>query len=252
MTASNKLRLLDLCEQNIPIEWLDETDSTNTRLLSTPGTDTRICIADSQTQGRGQHARPWHSPKGENIYFSARYPFQHDLGALSGLSLAISVMLCTLLQEMLPGTPLSIKWPNDILCQNQKIAGILIELRSGLAIVGIGINVNMMPALGNPIDQPWTSLRRIIGREVDRIPLCAALIRQLPVCLNRFEREGLIPFLKQWERLDALAGKTIQIRCGTELIQGQAQGIDPLGCLVMITPTGERRVFASGESCLLK
>ena len=242
-------------QQGIPVEVFSEVNSTNTWLQNTPGTELRMCFADTQTQGRGQRGRQWHSPPSDNIYFSCRYPFKAPAATLAGLSLAVSVSLHRLLQARLPGQPLAIKWPNDILCDTRKLAGILVELVTQpeltLAIIGIGINVNMMPEAGQPISQAWTSLRQLTGHAMDRHLLCQDLIVALPATLQAFEATGLVSFLDAWQAADALRGQPITVQHNNRLFQGTAQGIDRQGRLVMETTDGWPMVFSSGEASLV-
>lgn len=240
-------------QHNIVIDVLKEVDSTSRWLQSAPPPALRICLAEKQTQGKGQQGKHWHSPAYDNIYFSCRYPFEKAPSELSGLSLAVAVILCRLLKE-LSHQPFQIKWPNDILFAQQKLAGILIECFKSpggtFAIIGIGINVNMMPAEDRPIEQPWTSLQQIMGHPVARDPICRALIRTLPSGLACFQQEGLAPFLPDWRDADCLLGRTVQVRQGGTLLSGTATGVDESGRLLMRTSDGEQMAFHSGEAKL--
>lgn len=179
------------------IEHFDEIDSTNTYLMNQPQTgDIRVVIAEAQTGGRGQNGRAWHSPKGENIYLSMRLPFGKSAQQIQGLSLAIGVSLLKTL-EPLGIQDLKLKWPNDLLWQGKKLAGILVETtqiqeNSCWVVIGVGLNVNM--DAHDHIDQPWTSLRLITGQEWNREPLIDSILENILQDFKLFEEKGYEAF----------------------------------------------------------
>jgi len=255
VTSLDKQQLLTLCHRpDTLFELFDEIDSTNRWLQTAPGTDIQFCIAESQSQGKGQQGRQWHSPPGQNIYLSCRWPFPKSQD-LSGLSLAVSLAVLDVVQPCMPLTPIRIKWPNDIFCMDKKLGGILIELTAAPdtihAIIGIGINVNMLPGKNVQIDQPWISLQEITKREWDRHILCAGLMNLLPECLNCFEHQGFSAFMKKWQAVDYLSDKAVKIQRGRELFYGTAEGVDPLGRLI-IKNNNTLMKFVSGEASIVK
>ncbi len=168
-------------------EVFEEIDSTSTYLMNKAreAKGIHIVIADHQTRGRGQHERIWHSPKGQNIYLSVLIPFKKNSQQLQGLSIEVGELLIHTLQN-LGIQDLTLKWPNDILCCGRKLAGILVETtrvekESCIAIIGIGLNVNMRGA--ENISQPWTSLALITGQDWEReyliIKILETLLRDL-------------------------------------------------------------------------
>jgi BirA family biotin operon repressor/biotin-[acetyl-CoA-carboxylase] ligase len=153
---------------------LDTVDSTNTWLKQRwadlcPG-EAVLLTADSQTAGRGRYDRVWHSPPGDNIYASFGVPLLHDVEWLTQL---LALAVCDLLLER--GVEAHIKWPNDVLVQGKKIAGILAEkIELGL-VIGLGLNINLSREACQSIDQPATSLRVETGECWDAGPLVEEL-----------------------------------------------------------------------------
>jgi len=129
------------------LHFYDSLDSTNTTIKSLPAEDNiLVCCAETQTKGRGRFGRTWHSPVGENIYCSVKWPFSKPVLHLSGLSLVIALAVMATLQKLGFHQDIGIKWPNDILWQGKKLAGILIETqgtRELQVIIGIGMNISL-------------------------------------------------------------------------------------------------------------
>lgn len=150
---------------NIDIHLFETIDSTNHYLkvfknIKTP----KVCIAEKQTHGKGRFNRQWYSPFGKNLYFSCVYPFQKDVSELAGLSLLTSLAIVKTLQHFGLDERLLVKWSNDVMYDNKKLSGNLIEVQaethaSCQAIIGIGINVNMLDDESKTISQEWISMR---------------------------------------------------------------------------------------------
>lgn len=233
----------------IPIEIFESLASTNDYLKESGNTPC-VCLAEMQTAGRGRMERQWHSPFGQNIYLSMRFPLTKKAHELSGLSLVIGLAICKAIEEIcsLQQAP-HVKWPNDVLVDGKKIAGTLIECNKDAIIIGIGMNVNMDEA---KINQPWTSLRKLTGAYHDRNVLCAELINHVTQYLQRFIESGLSDFEKEWNERDCLFEKNIQLICGNEKFSGAGAGINQNGHLVLKLPDEKTKAFSSGESSLLK
>ena len=134
-----------------------------------------LVLAERQTAGRGRRGRKWVSPFAENIYYSLVLRIEGGMRQLEGLSLVVGLAVMQALRELgIPGAGL--KWPNDVLVGQKKIAGILLELVGDPAdvchvVLGVGINVNMQ--MTDEVDQQWTSMRLESGRAFDRNHLVA-------------------------------------------------------------------------------
>jgi len=230
------------------IEVFQELTSTNDYLASlSQDNKVRICLAETQTQGRGRFQRPWHSPFGQNIYFSMLYPFTSQATEWGGLSLAVGLSVCKVLEKITNHKiPLQIKWPNDILCEGQKISGILIDIYKNYVIIGVGINVNVLES------QEWTSLKELTKQDYDRNIIAAHLIDTLFGIISLFEKSGLTPFLEDWKARDYLYGKTITLKTGNVEVTGKILGINTSGNLAMRSDHGQVHYFSSGDATIVK
>lgn len=238
------------------IEVHTRLDSTNTHLVKQAASGLasgHACLAEYQDAGRGRRGRNWISPFGANIYFSLLWRFTLDPAQMSGLGLAVGVGIVRALQAAgLDG--LTLKWPNDILCNGRKLAGTLLEM-SGESfgtcnvVIGIGLNCRMPERAGTGIDQPWTDVESALGRSASRNALAAHLLTHCVRVLHAFQHAGLAPFLTEWQQYDAARGKTVSLRLPTEIITGTAAGIDPSGAL-LLTRNGTTQRYLAGEISL--
>jgi BirA family biotin operon repressor/biotin-[acetyl-CoA-carboxylase] ligase len=242
------------------LEVLLKTPSTNTHLKknNAPVSKPMFCVAEMQLQGKGRFERRWHSPFGQNIYLSLKYRFKKEISELSGLSLVVGLALIKAIGGVCDvGEALSIKWPNDILLNHQKIAGTLIEINAEscgdcTAIIGMGVNVNIQEATKREIGQAWTSLRAHTGRYQERNVLCAEIMKQVLIYLERFQRVGLNDFVDEWRRYDCLYQQAVGVMINEQSIHGRGAGINAQGHLLLELPSGKQQAFASGESSVLK
>jgi BirA family biotin operon repressor/biotin-[acetyl-CoA-carboxylase] ligase len=237
-----------------PVEVLLETDSTNTRLRGQALDGARsgsVCLAELQHRGRGRRGKYWVSPFAANLYLSLLWRSPLGAAALGGLSLVTGIAVLRCLRAFgVSGAGL--KWPNDILAGDAKLAGILIDVAGESAgpcavVIGIGVNVAMRPAAAHAIDQAWTDLHRLTGRpDISRNRLAAGLLDSLLPVLQTFDTGGLQPFLTEWQRHDLVCGRRVDLRLHDSTVRGTARGIDAGGALLVETDTGLRR-FTSGE-----
>jgi BirA family biotin operon repressor/biotin-[acetyl-CoA-carboxylase] ligase len=230
-------------------------DSTSKHLLRMPDNESAsgiACLAESQHAGRGRHGRRWTSPFGANIYLSVLWRFAAGPAALSGLSLAIGVAVLQALQAM--GVRVcGLKWPNDILCEGRKLAGILLDIKGeasgpSSAVVGIGVNVRMPEVAAMEIDQPWTDIYHVAAHvhSPPRNQIAAQLLGQVLIALDEFDHAGFAPFQERWMRWDCFAGRRVSLQLPTQTVQGRAHGIDERGAL-LLEVQGEVRAFTGGE-----
>ncbi len=243
----------------IDIKIFETIPSTNDYLLKhlSKKYPMAICLAETQTQGKGRRGRQWHSPFGKNIYFSMRYTFKTNISKLSGLSLVAALATCTAIKNTIkPKQTLKIKWPNDIIIDQRKLSGILVDVKIENndrihAVVGIGINVNMTTSQ-DTITQPWTSLKKLTHCDVDRNAIVSALMNTLIDFLEKFSILGLDPFINNWKQHDALMGRLITVASGNHQYHGVCEGIDHNGCLVIRTSNNQIHYCSSGDTTVLK
>ena len=210
------------------------------------------CLAEQQTSGRGRRGREWQSPFGRNVYLSQVWEFQSGASALEGLSLSVGLAIVRAVSKF-GVIGLGLKWPNDVLYENKKLAGILLEMQGDPAgvcqvIVGVGLNVDMNGADTAAISQPWTDLVQIVGA-VDRNKLVAELMSSLHLVYKEFLAGGFAVHRDEWSRHDAFAGRDVKVQLGDTYIEGVVSGLDRSGGLVLMTAGGER-VFNGGEVSL--
>lgn len=145
-----------------------------------------------------------------------------------------------------------LKWPNDILWQQRKLGGVLVDVyrRIGmgvLAIVGVGLNGFLAEQDAARIGQDWTDLRRITGKAIDRDRLIALLIKRLYDMLETFQRTGFAHFHADWEQLHVSQGKRVRLLSKEQAIVGRALGVDDDGALRIMNDDHQIQIFQSGE-----
>ena len=211
------------------------------------------CLAEHQTAGRGRRGRTWVSPFGGNIYLSVLWRFNSGAAVVGGLSLALGVAVAEALHAAaVPGVGL--KWPNDVVWQGRKLAGVLVEMAgesSGpcYVVAGIGVNVAMTGDAARAIDQPWVDMVSITGVSPARNHLAGMLLQHVLLALQAFEREGFASFLPRWRARDAYAGKQAVLHLPQQTLHGRVDGIDAQGAL-LFTHGDATRAYASGELSL--
>ncbi len=237
------------------IEILPTVDSTASYLTrswnDSPGVG-RICVSEHQTQGRGRKGRKWISPFGANLYFSLGLKLPLGLSALGGLSLAVGIGLTKFLNQHC-NQQVSLKWPNDILVKDKKMAGILVEASgdsndSSFLNIGIGINWDMQ-AHAEEIDQPWINLKSILQTRLDRNQILAMILLQLDKILTRYIEQGFDSFRHDWPSQSAYYGKSVVIHTHIGQVTGVEVGIDKNGAIKLKNNDGEKSFF-SGEVSL--
>lgn len=247
-----------LINKNIRLDLFETIPSTND-YLKTLGDDKmmKLAISECQTSGKGRLQRSWHSPFAQNLYLSLYYPFQKDLSQLTGLSLVTGLAICQTINEIynLPNKA-QVKWPNDVLHENKKLSGTLIEIQAEAngfcsAIIGIGINVNMQSDQDR-IDQDWTSIRKITGQYIDRNILCAKLIDNLVRFIEEFSNTKLAAFTELWQQNDALLGKQVWLENDSEPLKAEIIGINDLGHLRVKLDSNEIKDYCAGDVRIIK
>jgi BirA family transcriptional regulator, biotin operon repressor / biotin---[acetyl-CoA-carboxylase] ligase len=235
----------------------DTVASTNTALLEraaagAPGGT--VLAAEWQSDGRGRLGRTWHAGVGEALTFSLLWRFTRGAGALAGLSLAVGVAIARAVAAA-GVAGVALKWPNDVLWRDGKLAGILTELVGDalgptVAVIGIGLNVRLSQATRAHIGQAAADLETACGAVPDRNGLLARLLIELGPALEKFERDGFVPLRAEWQQLHALQGRrvTLALPDGTRRT-GSARGVAEDGSFLLETRAGMER-FHSAEVTL--
>ena len=183
----------------IPFVSIDSTQSWAKKNLPIFDLKKLSCVsAESQSAGRGRNANRWISPPG-NIYTSFIFTVQNDHSIYPHLSQIFSLSCAKLLIKI--GLLPSLKWPNDLLVDNKKIAGILTDIVGPAIILGIGINVNVDKEQLLLIDQQATSLFELTKKNWDCGELLLLLIEQIKEDILLLKEQGLSPFREDYHRL---------------------------------------------------
>lgn len=226
---------------------LDSIGSTNTYLLekakqgAASGT---VCLAEQQTQGRGRLGRSWYSPHRTNIYCSLLWRFTSVTQDLSGLSIAVGIMVLNALRHYGIQSGLQLKWPNDVLGRGRKVAGILLEgLESKSIVIGVGLNLDITQAQ----EKNWIDVTELTGRPAERNFLTGLLINEMLQNLPIFAYHGLSPFLPQWQQYDALVNCPINVITPEKTLSGVMRGLNEKGELLLEDDQGAIQSFCYGE-----
>ncbi len=242
--------------QHFAIEVVDEIASTNTALLRARDADGKVLvlIAESQSAGRGRRGRAWQASLGGSLTFSLRWQFDKPAGQLGGASLAVGLALVeALIEAGLQGAQL--KWPNDILVDGKKCAGILIETQGDVfepasLVIGIGVNYRLHPEHKKMIDQPVCDYASNAPKAMPRDALLSGIFRHLFTRLTTFNVHGFAPLKAAWLTHHAYACKPVTASFGDgRKLDGVVVDIADDGALIL--QVGSRReVLYSGEVSL--
>ncbi len=248
-----------LTPYGLRVRCLPEVDSTNERLaqLAAAGAPSgTLLAAERQTKGRGRRGRSWLSVPGASLTFSLLWRFERPTAQLTGLSLAVGVALVRALHA-LGATGLGLKWPNDVLYGEAKLAGILIELSGDLlgpvaAIIGIGLNIRACPWLKEQLTIRMADLETACARRLNRNAVLSTVARELVNAMDTYSRYGFTPYRQPWLAYHAWHDRTVSVfnPDGSQLT-GRIVGIDAEGALLLDTGTGIRPVL-SGDVSLRK
>lgn len=234
-------------------ESLDSTNAEALRRLAAGAQAPLLILSEGQEGGRGRRGRSWVSPFAENLYYSLGLRLDGGLFALEGLSLTVGLAVMRCLQEQ-GLADVGLKWPNDLLVAGRKIAGVLLELSGDPAgtcqvVIGIGVNVNMLPRPEISIDQPWASLRGCLGHLICRTELTLSLGRWLSHYLDLHGRGGFAALRDEWEAHHLWQGRYVSLLAGPQRIDGMVLGVDRQGAL-RLDVAGQVQQFNGGELSL--
>jgi BirA family transcriptional regulator, biotin operon repressor / biotin---[acetyl-CoA-carboxylase] ligase len=242
--------------RSLEVAW--SVGSTNTELLSHPNPPNgsgEALLAEYQTAGRGRRGRAWLAPPGGAICLSLSWTFRDVPAGLGALGLVIGVCALRALRE-LGVTGAKLKWPNDVLVDERKLGGILIDLRAesggpACVVIGIGLNVALGAPLLAKIAETGIAATDLVTAglaEPSRNVAAAALVDSCIRGLLDFERHGLRPFIEDWRDADALRGRIVAVRGVVgEVTHGLARGVDLHGALLVETADAGLKKFVSGE-----
>jgi BirA family biotin operon repressor/biotin-[acetyl-CoA-carboxylase] ligase len=240
------------------LHWYEEIGSTNDRAreLAEEGAEHgEVVIAEAQTAGRGRRGRLWVSPARKNLYFSVILRPDLPPARAPELTLVASVALCDALRQA--GVQAGIKWPNDLLASERKIAGVLTELaaeadRVHWVVIGAGVNVNAREEdFPEELRGEATSVLLERGEPAPRALFAAACLTALEGWIDRHAEEGFAVVREAWRERSTTLGREVTVRTDGREIVGTAEDIDDAGALLVRGPAGLERILA-GDVTLLR
>lgn len=228
---------------------LDSTNDEAKRLIEKGEPHGTLIIADEQTAGRGRSGRTWVTPPMSAVAMSlilrptAPAPLHlTQISLLGGLAVLEGIQRTTNLTPQL-------KWPNDVLINGSKVAGVLAESlfvgdRLEAVIVGMGVNVNAAPPPDLKLEYPATCLSDALGRHVDREKLIEAILESFDA---RYSQLGTSTLTEAWSAHLAMKGQGVQVVGVTETIRGTLEGVTGEGALLIRLATGEIKTILAGD-----
>lgn len=239
--------------EQLSVQLYDCIDSTNSAMLrrnQEQDVANHLMITEFQTAGRGRRGKVWLGDYGRNIAMTLGIEFHTNLNSLGGLSSVVGLALVQALEAH--GIHAQLKWPNDVWVNEQKLAGILVELvptnTGTLAVVGVGVNVDLSNAQAEKIDQAVTSLGHqgfAVSRDAMVSTICSSILENF----EEFAREGFRAFVEAFNAVHCLQNQEARLLTGHETVEGVVRGIDATGGLIF-EEKDRTRIVTSGEVSL--
>lgn len=208
-----------------------------------------IITADFQEEGRGRLGRTWTASPGSSLLASLL--LKPDISAVQAPQLTHVMTLACARALSKDGVDINIRWPNDLICRDKKIAGILAEARldgdeAEFVVLSCGINLNQTREELEAIDRPATSCLLETGRSWSADAALTSIVKELETLYTAFLKAGFQSLKKEWESLNYLRGTAITLDLGSSTVEGTVEDIDDDGRLVLATEDGTR-TFSAGE-----
>jgi len=233
-----------------------ETASTNDIAYDLAGHGEKegsVVIAESQTAGRGRMGRKWVSPKSKGAYFSVILRPDILPKDVAGITLISALSVAKTIREM-TNLAAFIKWPNDVLINNQKICGILTEMNAetdkiNFVIIGIGININTKKEL---LPKGATSIMEEHGAEMSRVDVVRGIFKNLDKYYGLFNRGHIVEIIKEYKEFSNFLGTRVQIAYHDSKIEGYAIDVDKDGALILRMDSGLNERVLAGDVTMLR
>lgn len=223
------------------VQWHERCRSTNAvgvEAAAAGAAEGLLILADEQDAGRGRHGRTWAAPPGTSLLLSLVVRPVVPPASLSLLPLLTGLVLAETVARHLPDVDVSLKWPNDLLVDGRKAAGILVEGSAGAAVVGMGVNVDWRGVQRPAELAEATSLAEAAGADVDRWRLLAGVVG---VFSRRYQQWQELPaaFLDGYRQRCSTIGRSVRISTlDGGVVEGEATDVDRTGALVVRTAAG--------------
>jgi len=233
--------------QRIDLAECGSTNDEAGRLARAGARHGTIVIAETQRAGRGRDGRPWQSPPGMGLYLSAVLRPPLPLVDVPPMTLAIGIGLCDAARST--GAPATLKWPNDLLVDGKKLAGVLVEAQSQgtkLDAVVIGIGVNIVGPLPAEVAEIATTLEYAADSQIDREAFIAAVLANVEHWVDRYVAMGLEEIIPAWQDRMAL-GLSARATVDGAPLTGVVWGLDEDGALLLRDNDGAVHRVRSGD-----
>jgi BirA family transcriptional regulator, biotin operon repressor / biotin---[acetyl-CoA-carboxylase] ligase len=241
------------------LRYFSDTGSTNEeafRLAEEGAEEGTVVIAETQSKGKGRLGRQWESPAGVNLYCSVilRPPIVPVRAAqmtfLSAVAVVRAIIATTTLRPF-------IKWPNDLLINGRKVAGLLNEMSAetekvNFIVLGIGVNINMeLKQFPDRLRHPATSLFLEAGKPVRRSAFTRALLESLDDLYGTYLEEGYDPIREEWLKYCNSLDREVRVTFHESHLTGRARGIDDEGALLVELADGRTERVLAGDVTIL-
>lgn len=240
---------------------VDSTNDTALQAARQAGSDGLVVLAEAQRQGRGRRGRHWLSPPGANILMSTLVKDPRAALVHESVTVAAGLAVAEGIEQALPhGVTCQLKWPNDVLLEGRKFAGILVEhrqlARGANWVIGIGINVNAHPPRSE-LASPATSLAAAVSEQLDRIPIARAVLRRLDAWVVLLSSaSGAAAAVRKiragWAKRCGMLNERHTIRAGRRQITGRVVDIDPVEGLALLTDGGTQVRIVGREATVVE
>jgi len=237
------------------LRCLGEIESTNTECYQEGlkgASEGLVIVADYQRSGRGRLQRQWESPRGKNLLFSVLLRPSLSAESAIQLTLVAAVAFQKELENFLK-IRAQVKWPNDLLINNLKVGGILMEMhvqkeRLDFVVLGMGLNVNSEAKdFSEELRSRLTTLYKHKGEKIDRSHLLARLLNSFEKEYRRFLAGGWSGILAEYDKILAIKNKSVRVVLPRGSFEGKVQGVHENGALIVVNSQGRRELVLAGE-----
>lgn len=241
----------------ISYKKVDSTNDAAYELAEKGLAEGAVILAEEQVKGKGRHGRPWTSPPKGGIYMSCILRPTMEPNEIPKITLLAAVAVAKAIR-VASGLEAIIKWPNDILVNNNKVCGILTEMKAeqdtiDFVVIGIGINVN---TAARHLPKGATSLKEELHNtargDLSRVDLTKKVLTSLEEEYLRLKRHGFIPIIDEWKAMSNMLGSRVKVVTQNRTFEGLAHDIDPDGAFVIRLESGMLERVSSGDIVMVR
>lgn len=207
-------------------------------------------LVEEQTAGRGRMGRVWISRKNDGMYFSVILTPKRGIQEWPTLSFVASLAAVQTLSVICPDVPVSLKWPNDLMVDNKKIGGILLESASPHVIIGCGINIKNAPDITDAV-YPSTDIANYQADLPDAQEIANAYMSHLEVLYEIWQNCGPAPILARWQDKSNIIGRQLTVKVSDKMVSGKCEALEPDGRLNLVDSDGNVHLITVGDVVLM-